>query len=276
MTISHFSKYILALILGLFLIQTQGFCYELDTSIDDEINRNYNASQLEHTLPKLPSGLEPNSNKNKTVSQKNTKTIQKASSNEFTATKIKRGTKFKTISTGWASDSAGIGNRINFKMTKPVTKRYITIPAGTVIRGKIIDSHTPQITGNGGLIKIEVESITIDSATHYTNGKITKANGKFIFLNNIKGKRKYLSNVATNIKKSHKFFQKAMKKTSQYANDGVTVILSPFTFIGGTVGWIGGTILAPITAIPAKGGRISLPPETPFDIKLTEDLYIYD
>lgn len=274
MAISHFSKYILVLILGLFLIQTQGFCFELDTSINDEINKNYNASELEHTLPKLPSGIEPNSNKTTNTQNQNSKKI--SNTDEYTTTKIRRGTKFKTISTSWASDSAGIGNKVNFKTTKPVTKRYITIPTGTIIRGKIIDTHSPQITGNGGLIKIEVESITIDSATHYTNGKITKANGKFIFLNNIKGKRKYLSNVATNVKKSHKFFQKAMKKTSQYASDGVTVILSPFTFIGGTVGWLGGTILSPITAIPAKGNRISLPPETKYEIKLTEDLYIYD
>ena len=277
MATSHHIKYIITLILGLFLIQAQGFCIELDTSIDDEINRNYNANQLEHTLPKLPSGLEPNASKQKSTSSTTQKTTKNFSTkDEFTTTKIKRGTKFKTISTGWASDSSGVGNRVNFKTTKPVTKRYITIPAGTVIRGKIIDSHSPQITGNGGLIKLEIESITINDATHYTKGKITKANGKFIYLNNIKGKRKYLSNVATNIKKSHKFFQKAMKKTSQYASDGLTVIVSPFTFVGGTIGWLGGTILSPITAIPAKGGRISLPPETRYEIKLTEDLFIYD
>ena len=276
MAICHYTKHIITLILGLFLIQTQGFCLELDTSIDDEINRNYNASQLEHTLPKLPSGLEPNTSKQKTSASPTMKTNKNSNKNEFTTTKIRRGTKFKTVSTGWASDSSGVGNKVNFKTTKPVTKRYITIPAGTVIRGKIIDSHSPQITGNGGLIKLEIESITINDATHYTKGKITKANGKFIYFNNIKGKRKYLSNIATNIKKSHKFFQKAMKKTSQYASDGLTVIASPFTFIGGTIGWIGGTILSPITAIPTKGGRISLPPETRYEIKLTEDLYIYD
>ena len=275
MATSHHIKHIITLILGLFLIQTQGFCIELDTSIDEEINRNYNASQLEHTLPKLPSGLEPNIKQPKTQTS-SVKTTKKTTNNKFTTTKIRRGTKFKTISTGWASDSSGVGNRVNFKTTKPVTKRYRTIPAGTVIRGKIIDSHSPQITGNGGLIKLEIESITIDDATHYTKGKITKANGKFIYFNNIKGKRKYLSNVGTNIKKSHKFFQKAMKKTSQYASDGLTVIASPFTFIGGTIGWIGGTVLSPITASPAKGGRISLPPETRYEIKLTEDLYIYD
>lgn len=67
-----------------------------------------------------------------------------------------------------------------------------------------------------------------------------------------------------------------MKKTSEFANDGLTVILSPFTFIGGTVGYLGGIVLSPLTALTAKGGRISLPPNTMYEIKLTEDLYIYD
>lgn len=264
-------------IISIFFIQTQSFSYELDTSIDDEINRTYNASQLEHTLPKLPQNLEPNTPPKKHTSQKKHKTVKKhQQNNEFTAIKIHRGTKFKTVSKNWASDSAVIGNHISFTTTKPVTKRYITIPAGTTIKGKITNAHPPQFTGNGGLIEIEIESMIIDGATHYTDGKITRANGKKIFFNNIKGKRKYLSGIGKNIKISHKFFQKAMKKTSQYANDGFTVILSPFTFVGGTIGWIGGTVLSPITALNTKGGRISLPPDTPYTIKLTEDLYIYE
>ena len=78
------------------------------------------------------------------------------------------------------------------------------------------------------------------------------------------------------MKKSHQFFRKSMKKTSAFANDGATVILSPFTFLGGTVGYIGGVILSPVIAIKDKGHRISLPPETLYEIKLTQDLYIYD
>ena len=271
-------KLILSIFFSLFLIQTQGFCFELDTSINDEINRNYNASELEHKLPKLPQNLEPNTPKHKKQTTQIKKQAQKPQhqNDDFTTIKIHRGTKFQVVSKNWASDSANIGNTITFTTTKPVTRRYITIPAGTTIKGKISNAHQPQFTGNGGLIKIEISSIIIDGATHYTDGKITKANGKKIFFNNIKGKRKYISGIGKNIKTSHKFFQKAMKKTSQYANDGLTVILSPFTFVGGTIGWIGGTVLSPITALNTKGGKISLPPDTVYTIKLTEDLYIYD
>ncbi len=276
MTISHWTKFILSLILGLF-IQAQGFCIELDTSIDDEINRNYNATELEHTLPKLPQNIEPNTPTYKKQSGTQPgKTISKRpQQDDFTAIKIRRGTKFRAISQTWASDSTLEGNRITFTTTKPVTRRYITIPAGSTIHGRFVDTHSPQYTGNGGLIKIDVESIVIQGATHHVDGKITKANGKKIFFNNIKGKRKYLAGIGKDIKRSHKFFQKSMKKTSQYANDSLTVILCPFTFIGGTIGWLGGTVLSPITALNTKGERISLPPNTLYQIKLTQDLYIY-
>ncbi len=279
-----FHNFILSIILGLFLSQSQGFCIELDNSIDAEINKKYNASSLEETLPKLPEGLEPNEPVNAGANV-STKTIKPTEASKpipikpidrSTAIKIGRGTKFRATSKNWASDSGKIGNSVSFTTTKPVTKRYITIPAGSTLRGRIVDSHLPQYTGNGGLVKLEIESITLDGATHYADGKITKANGKKIFLNNIKGKRTYLANTGKFIKKSHKFFQKSMKKTSAFASDGATVILSPFTFLGGTVGYIGGVILSPVVALKAKGNRISLPPETLYEIKLTQDLYIYD
>lgn len=263
--------------MGLFLLQSQGFCIELDNSIDAQINKTYNASQLEETLPKLPEGLEPNM-PDSPISKKSAPVAQKPSPafDKSTAIKVKRGTKFQAASQNWASDSAKVGNVVKFRTTKPVTKRYITIPAGSTLRGRIVESHTPQYTGNGGLIKIEIQSITINGANKYTEGKITKANGKKIFFNNIKGKRRYAENVCKNVQKSHKFFQKAMKKTSTYANDGMTVILSPFTFLGGTLGYVGGVVISPVVALKSKGNKISLPPETIYEIKLTQDLYIYD
>lgn len=273
--------YILQILLGLLLIQSQGFCIELDTSVDAEINKAYNADRLEETLPRLPQGLEPNTGTTTATTQnpvpaQTAKPAPTYKRDEFTSIKIRRGTKFRTVSKNWASDSANAGNRIGFTTTKPVTKRYITIPAGSTLYGRITDAHQPQYSGNGGLVKIEIESIVINGANKYTEGKITKANGKKIFFNNIKGKRTYIVSIGRNIQKSHRFFRKAMKKTSEFANDGLTVILSPFTFIGGTVGYLGGIVLSPLTALAAKGGRISLPPNTMYEIKLTEDLYIYD
>ena len=163
-----------------------------------------------------------------------------------------------------------------FTTTKPVTKRYITIPAGSTLRGKIVDSHTPQYGGNGGLIKIEVESITIDNALRYADGKIIKANGKKIFFNNIKGQRKYASTIKSSISKSNTFLKKSMRETSKLADDNLTLLLSPFTFVGGGLIDAGRVAISPITSLKAKGARVSLPADTTYEIKLTKDLYMYN
>lgn len=143
----------------------------MDTSVDAEINKTYNAGQLEETLPKLPQGLEPNTNNDTappiSTPSEQTTASQRPNRDDFTAIRIRRGTKFRTTSKNWASDSAKVGNRVSFTTTKPVTKRYITIPAGSTLRGRIVDAHLPQYTGNGGLVKIEIESITINGANKY-------------------------------------------------------------------------------------------------------------
>jgi len=253
---------------------TSVFCIELDTSIDKEINKKYKADSLEDTLPDLPKDIEPDSIKN-SVSEKNPQ-IQNIASDNFTAIKVSCGTKFKTVSRTGVSDTSIVGNKVIFTTTKPVNKRYITIPANSTIRGKIVDSHTPQLAGNGGLIKIEVESITIDNALHYADGKITKANGKKIFLNNIKGKRKYAKSVKTSISKSNAFLKKSMRETSKLASDNLTILLSPFTFVGGVLIYAGRVVISPLAGLAAKGERISLPSDTLYEIKLTKDLYLYD
>lgn len=283
--ISCLKKYII-FILGLLLVQSQGFCVDIE-SIDSEINSKYNAQELEFTLPKLPvgadytdDGVRPKSNNpskiDTTPMSVKVPSITSGKIDTSVAIKLPKGTKFPVKSNSWASDSAKNNQPVNFSTTKPVTCRYITIPAGATIRGRIVDSHSPQISGNGGLVKIELESISINGATRYADGKVIKANGRKIFLNNIKGERKYLSTTGKNISKSNKFFKTAMKKTKEFSNDGLTMILAPFTFVGGVVGYAGGVVVAPIRALGAKGARISLPPNTTYVLKLTKDLYIYE
>lgn len=235
--------------LSLFFTQAQGFCIDLDYSVDAEINRRFNPDVLERSLN---GGMA-----------------------KIDAPKIPKGTKFKAISKTAVSDGAK-GKTITFTTTKPVTKRYITIPSGSTIQARVVNSHLPQYGGNGGLIKIEIESITVDGGIHSTDGKVTKANGKHIFFNNIKGKRKYASGIVKNCKASTKIYQKCMKKTGTYASDGLTMILSPFTFIGGVVVLAGGVLISPITALNTKGSRISIPADSPFELKLTKDMIIYN
>ena len=243
---------------------------ELDTSIDAEISKKYNTYTLEENLPDLPANIELDTAKNFLYEKPQSTPIDNA-----TAIKINRGTKFKTVSKTGVSDSSARGNKVVFTTTKPVTKRYITIPANSTIRGKIVDSHLPQFGGNGGLIKIEIESITINNGNHYADGKITKANGKKIFLNNIKGQRKYAHALKTSVSKSNTFFKKSMRETSKLANDNLTMLLSPFTFVGGVLIYAGRVAISPITSLTAKGARVSLPSDTVYEIKLTKDLYLW-
>ena len=270
--ISSFFRICLILCLSV-ILGHKGFCIEFDTSIDTEITKKYNADSLEESLPPLPLNAEPE-NLPSEYKDKIFQT-QNIEDDSFTSVKIPRGTKFKTVSKTGVSDSAVVGNKVVFSTTKPVTKRYVTIPANSIIRGKIVDSHLPQFGGNGGLIKIEIESITIDNALHYADGKVTKANGKKIFLNNIKGQRKYAKSVKTSISKSNKFFQKSMKETSKLASDNLTVLLSPFTFVGGVLIYAGRVAVSPLAGLKSKGGRISLPYDTVYELKLTKDLYLY-
>ena len=247
---------------------------ELDTSIDKEISKKYNTYSIEENLPDLPAYAEPESTKSK-PSASNIPSLNVGMDN-YTAVKIGKGTKFKAISKTGVSDYSTVGIKVVFSTTKPVTKRYITIPANSVIRGKISDTHPPQLGGNGGLIKIDIESITIDNAHHYADGKITKANGKNIFLNNIKGRRKYASSIKKSISKSNIFFQKSMRETAHLANDKLTVLLSPFTFVGGVLIYTGRVVISPITSLSAKGDRVSIPSDSLYEIKLTKDLYLYN
>jgi len=268
-TIRSFRKFFLILFLVI-ILGPDSFGIELDNSIDAEISKKYNTYTIEESLPDLPANAEPDTAKHYSYEK-----VQSIPVDNSTAIKISRGTKFKAVSKTSVSDSSGCGNKVVFTTTKPVTKRYITIPANSTIRGKIVDSHLPQLGGNGGLIKIEVESITINNGNHYADGKITKANGKKIFLNNIKGQRKYANALKTSVSKSNIFFQKSMRETSKLASDNLTMLLSPFTFVGGVLIYAGRVAISPITSLSAKGARISLPADTIYEIKLTKDLYLW-
>ena len=83
------------IILFLFLLYGQtGLCVELDTSIDKEISKKYNTYSLEDGLPSLPEDIEVENIKSSGDNFKSQNIIN----DNFTAIKIKRGTKFKVVS----------------------------------------------------------------------------------------------------------------------------------------------------------------------------------
>ncbi len=290
---------ILIYILGVFSMSCCAF--ELDMSVDEDIRKNYNPSKLEsEALPDLPKTLKSN---DKYEVKKSLSTVEQVSSpavpktnldtdfssdipmNRVSKTsptgeiyneiKIGRGTKFKVKSQTKVSDWNTAGAGMTFVSTAPTTKRYISFPTGTVFKGVVEESHQPNFAGNGGLLKLKANTIILNGNSHDINAKVVKANDKFIYFNNIKGKRGYWRGVAKNVNKGQQFYNKTRKASSNLASNPIGTIISPIPTIVGAVGYGVNFIASPVTALWAKGDHITLPAGTNYTIKLREDFYMY-
>lgn len=285
-------KKILSVLLTLSVLSMPALALELDLSVDDEIRKNYNPSKIEQeNLPPIPNikPVQPISKPTQpTVPQQITKppsTLQPLTPSttapvitkvdKSLAIKIKKGTKFKVKSNQVISDGLREGTRLSFTSLNPVYQKFITIPAGTVFKGQVLDSHYPQYAGNGGLVVIMVDSMVYKGAARSVSARITKANHKKIFINNIKGHRGYLKGVAKSVQPGTKFYKKMMRLTSKMAGGSVTVLLTPFTVVAGVLVWGVNVIGSPVFAIFSKGGRIIIPAGSEFEIKILEDVYLY-
>ena len=284
----------LSLIAILLLLLSPVSALELDPSVDEEIRRTYDPSKLEQTLPDLPKvpSTPPQASQTQvsspTAPPKTAPVVQDAKpqigvkkfQNDYkydksTAIRIKKGTKFRVKSNSVISDYLREGAKVSFSSIKPVTQRYITIPEGTKFTAVVEDSHQPQMSGNGGLVVLMVDSITVNGQTRSVHGKITKANMKKIFFNNMKGKRSYWKGVANQIDKGENFYKKTRRTSSKLADNPVGILISPIPVLTGMVVYAVNLVGSPLFALWSKGGRISIPAGSEFEIKLLEDVYLY-
>ncbi len=282
---------ILLSIIAMQLVVNTALALELDMSVDEEIRKKYDSSKLENTvLPPLP---KIDNSQNKTTPINNTTTQQTTSIPKVTPTyttevrpqitpadkkaaiKIFRWTTFETKSNQKINNWLSVGSSVSFTTTAPVYKKNITIPTGTIFKGTITDVHKPQATGNGGLVVIKITSMTFNGKTYPVNAKITKANAKNIYLNNIKGQRQYWANAGKQVDKGEAFYQRARKTSTKLANNPIGIIISPIPTIVGVAGYTVNTAISPITSIFAKGGNVSIPTGSSFEIRLNESAYIY-
>ena len=273
--------------------------FELDTSVDDEIRKNYNPSKIEEDkLPDLPSGINtptktnsasikpqqqssnssivPNTNIDTEFSKvpRRIKTQTSTADDSYTQIKIKRGTKFKVKSQTKVSDWNSAGAGMTFVSVSPVTKRYVSFPTGTVFKGVIEESHQPTYGGNGGLLKLKANFIKVSGNTYNIDAKIVNANNKHIYFNNIKGKRGYVKGISRQINKGDRFYKKTRNASTKLAGNPIGVIISPIPTIAGIVGYGANLIISPVTAIWSKGEHITLPAGTSYTLKLRQDCYI--
>lgn len=298
---SRIVKKFLSLFMTMILFASYCFAFELDTSVDEEIRRNYNPSALEQNLPTLPrtspnqfqsstskttntagnkTGSTPSVPKSQPISQPSKpQLVIKKMENDYkydksTAIRIKKGTKFRVRSNCVISDYQREGTRVSFTSIKPVTQRYITINEGTRFNGVVENSHLPQYSGNGGLIVLLVDGMVINGSTKSIHAKITKANLKKVFFNNIKGKRGYIKGVSRQVDKGENFYKKTRRTSAKLADNPVGIIISPIPTIAGMAVYAVNFVGSPIFAIWAKGSRISIPAGSEFEIKLLEDVYL--
>ena len=270
-----------ALILGIIISTMPVLALDFDISVDEEIRQKYDADKLKYdtptTLPKVNSTYTPptqNASVPKTTPIYTETAPKVTKANMKDGIKIPSGTKFQVRSNQTISDWLKEGNTVSFTTYTPVYKRYVTIPSGSKLYGTVEAVHRPQKTGNGGLVVIRITSLTYNGKTYAVNGKITKANSKKVFLNNIKGQRKYWKNVGAQIDKGEAFYQKTYNTSSKLAKNPLGWIISPIPRIVGFVGYTGATILSPLTAITSTGGSLSIPSGSTFELKLLDDAYV--
>lgn len=259
------------------------YSYDLDLSINDEIEKKYNSEKLNKEMnqtnkniptsqPKsVPKTLPSFDNQTVPIVKNNINTVK---NNNFSGIFIPKGTKFSVKSNSKISDWTNINSQVSFTTISPVTKNNITIPTGTTFKGQISSLHHPQISGNGALIEIKITSLVYNGKSYFTQGKITKVNSRNIFFNKIKGQRKYIAGVKNKINSANNFYKKSRNLSSKLSSNPVGTILSPIPTIIGALGATTATIISPISGIVQKGSSISIPQGTIFEIKLLEDSYL--
>lgn len=279
----RFINIICILILWFIFCNSHALAFDLDMTVDDEIRKNYNSSKLVkdtgveelETLPALPQNLKNEQiNPKENASQNIPQTKLPAQIVTTGNTKIRSGTSFNVVSTTKISDWQTKGATVKFKTNTPINKRKYSIPAGTVFTGEVLESHQPQITGNGGLVVIRVRSMNYKGQTIPLNAYVTRADDKMIFLNNIKGKRTYLKTMWTKGNWGRTIFSRMLTLTVNLGGEGSTLLLSPFPFAYGTICLGLNTLTSPICAFFSKGGHVNIPAGSDFRIKLLDDVYI--
>lgn len=261
----------------IFFTNLHACAFDLDMTVDDEIRKNYDSSKLqkdmniEESLPTLPDISKYN--QPEPVQQ-----VQEVKVPQYNIVsgnvKIPDGTSFDVVNSTKINDWLAKGNSVKFYNKAPIIKKKFTIPANTVFYGEIIEVHQPQITCNGGLVVIRINSMNYKGQIVPIRGYVTRADEKMIFLNNIKGERTYLKTMWKKGNWGRTLFNRMLTMTINLGGEGSTILLSPFPLAYGTICLGFNALTSPITAFFSKGGHVSIPAGSQFRIKLLDDAFI--
>ena len=251
-------------------------CFDLDMTVDDDIRKNYNPSKLvkdtnTDSLPDLPSKLQNETTPKINNYEKYTPPKQVITTGNI---KIPKGTTFNVVSNSQISDWQSKGAGVRFTLKSGVSGKGFSIPSGTIFLGEIVESHQPQITGNGGLVAINIMSMNCKGEIYPVNAYIIRANDKKVFFNDIKGERKYLKTMWKKGNWGRSVFNRMLSLTIKLGGDGSTMVLSPFPIAYGTICLGLNTLTSPICAFFNKGGHVNIVAGSSFRIKLISDAFI--
>lgn len=277
----------LLLLFTFYFLHSFACALELDTSVDDEIRKKYNPSKLEQdmALPALPKILQQSNNcQNVSVPNK----AAKPSVNNNTAIKcisytqakqsvvrLKKGTRIKLKLMNSVADSTQKGAKLSFSSIRDVKTKHYTIPAGTVFKGYVVNSHKPQLSGNGGLIVININSLIINDEVQPISAKVIRANSKHIFRNKIKGKRTYIKSVIASAKPGFRFYHRMVQVSTRYVHRTAGVVVTPLSLASGVVVLGSDVIASPVISLFKKGGSVSLREGSEIEVKLVQDVFVY-
>ncbi len=265
-------KKILALLLLFCLTLLPVKAEDFDTSIDDNIRKEY----VNNTdLPPLPSAM-PDSVTSGTAKPAGKAPagadIQRASGRTYT---VKHGTKVNLVSKTQLNDWMHKGQTVSFSSIEPVhTKEGITIPSGTIFKGRITDSHRPQITSNGGLIELCIDEVYFNGIMSKIDTKVSLVNSKRIYKNNIKGPHTYWHNFYKYLAPGRKVYKATSTCAGVLWPIPIVNILSIVPWSLGAVVYTVNFAVSPVIAIFSKGGSVSLPAGTYFEVKFKDNTRI--
>ena len=260
----------------LFFTAEHASSFDLDMTVDDDIRKNYNSSKLikdtnTESLPDLPTKLQNEDAPKVSNYEKYTPPKQMITTGNI---RVPKGTSFSVTNNSQISDWQSKGAGVRFTLKNSVSDEKFSIPAGTTFYGEVIESHQPQISGNGGLVAIKINSMNSKNEIYPVNAYVTRANDKKVFFNDIKGERKYLKTMWKKGNWGRSIFNRMLSLTIKLGGDGSTMVLSPFPIAYGTICLGLNTLTSPICAFFNKGGHVNIPSGSNFRIKLLSDAYI--
>lgn len=201
-------------------------------------------------------------------------TYAAVTSSKYRTTTLAKGTQVRAINTIKLSDGMYEGQTVTFLTTQEIYTSKFRIPARTKLTARIVDTHLPQMTCNGGLIGIKIVSANINGYNQPINASIIKIKTDNIYFSNLKGKHTYWKTTCKKAKWGQNIFKKWSKSAKKLANKGACIIIAPFPYVTGFVTACASTVTSPVTALLGKGERIIVPVNTVFTIKLNEDAKI--